>query len=237
VSLKVLIVDDHLPSAELMAVQLEGLGAEVTVCHQSARAIQLVQDQGFDGIFLDLMMPGRDGFDVARTIRASRWNERTPIVVVTGREPADTMQRAFTAGGTFFLQKPVDRGKLVRLFSAVRGSLHENRRRFIRIPLRISVLCRMGSSSFVADSVNISQEGMLLLVEGRLRAGDPMEVEFTLPAQSRAIRSPAIVKRVDETGRAGIHFEAMAAADVQTLRALVAEVGEPERRRACCGNE
>jgi CheY-like chemotaxis protein len=232
VSLKVLIVDDHLPSAELMAVQLQSFGAEVTVCHQSGRAIQLVQDQGFDGIFLDLMMPGRDGFDVARTIRASRWNERTPIVIVTGRELADTMQRAFSAGGTFFLQKPVDRGKLQRLFSAVRGSLHQNRRRFIRIPLRISVLCRRGNSSFVAESVNISQEGMLLLVDGRLRAGDPMEVEFTLPAQTRPIRTPAIVKRVDESGRAGIHFESMAAGDVQTLRELVAEVGQPERRRA-----
>lgn len=231
-SLKVLIVDDHLPSAELMAVQLQSFGAEVTVCHQSGRAIQLVQDQGFDGIFLDLMMPGRDGFDVARTIRASSWNERTPIVIVSGRELADTMQRAFSAGGTFYLQKPVDRAKLARLFSAVRGSLHENRRRFIRIPLRISVLCRRGSSSFVAESVNVSQEGMLLLVEGQLRAGDPMEMEFTLPAQTRPIRTPAIVKRVDETGRAGIHFENMAVGDVQSLRELVAEVGEPQRRHA-----
>jgi hypothetical protein len=40
------------------------------------------------------------------------------------------------------------------------------------------------------------------------------------------------VKRVDESGRAGIHFESMAAGDVQTLRELVAEVGQPERRRA-----
>jgi len=53
VSLKVLIVDDHLPSAELMAIQLQSLGADVTVCHQSGRAIQLVQEQGFDGIFDD----------------------------------------------------------------------------------------------------------------------------------------------------------------------------------------
>jgi hypothetical protein len=40
------------------------------------------------------------------------------------------------------------------------------------------------------------------------------------------------VKRVDEGGRAGIHFEEMNAADTQLLRDLVAEVGEPERRRA-----
>jgi CheY-like chemotaxis protein len=232
-SLKVLIVDDHLPSAELMALHLQTLGAEVTVCHQSGRAIQLVNEQGFDGIFHDLIMPGRDGFDVARNIRASRWNGRTPVVIVTGREVADTMQHAFAAGGTFFLQKPVDRSKLARLFAAVRGALHENRRRFIRIPLRVGVLCRMGSStSFVAESANISQEGMLLTAEARVRPGDQIELEFTLPTRSRAIRTRASVQRVDETGHAGIHFEGMAAADVQTLRDLVTEVGEPERRHA-----
>jgi hypothetical protein len=73
---------------------------------------------------------------------------------------------------------------------------------------------------------------MLLLAEGRLIAGTQIEVEFTLPAQSRQIRSRASVKRVDEGGRAGIHFEEMNAADAQLLRDLVAEVGEPERRRA-----
>jgi len=232
-SLRVLIVDDHLPSAELMAVHLQSLGAEVTVCHQSARAIQLAEEQGFDGIFLDLMMPGRDGFDVARNIRASRWNARTPIVIVSGREVADTMRRAFSAGATFFLQKPVDRGKLTRLFAATRGALHENRRRFIRIPLRTRVFCRTrAGTDFVAESVNLSQEGMLIIAEARVTAGERIDVEFTLPGQPRAVRTAATVQRLDNAGRAGIHFEAMAAGDVQGLRELVASVGEPERRPA-----
>jgi hypothetical protein len=95
------------------------------------------------------------------------------------------------------------------------------------------VLCRMGSStSFVAESANISQEGMLLTAEARVRPGDQIEAEFTLPTRSRAIRTRASVQWVDETGHAGIHFEGMAAADVQTLRDLVTEVGEPERRHA-----
>src|SRR2546426_8881899 len=127
--LKLLIVEDDLASLELMAEVFTSLTAEVRPVGDSEKAAALVNGERFDGIFLDLEMPNLHGFDLARRIRKSSWNQSTPIIIVTGRDDRRTMQEAFAIGATFFLQKPVDRQKLTGLFRTVRGALLENRRR------------------------------------------------------------------------------------------------------------
>src|SRR5580704_19333454 len=108
-SLKLLIVEDDLPSLELMAEVFTSLQANVRAISDSQEAAGLVNQEKFDGIFLDLEMPNLNGFDLARLVRNSSWNKSTPIVIVTGREDRSTMQQVFAMGATFFLQKPVDR--------------------------------------------------------------------------------------------------------------------------------
>src|ERR1700736_6730502 len=102
-SLKLLIVEDDLPSLELMAEVFTSLEAEVRPVSDSQKAAGLVNQERFDGIFLDLEMPNLNGFDLARRIRQSSWNKSTPIVIVTGRDQRDTMHEAFSSGATFFL--------------------------------------------------------------------------------------------------------------------------------------
>ena|SRR5438094_195933 len=110
--LKLLIVEDDIASLELMAEVFTSLQAEVRPVGDSREAVALIDDQKFDGIFLDLEMPNLHGFELARRIRSSSWNKTTPIVIVTGRDEGQTMQEAFAMGATFFLLKPVDRQKL-----------------------------------------------------------------------------------------------------------------------------
>src|SRR5580704_13404372 len=140
-SLKLLVVEDDAPSSELMEEVLTSLKARVWSANDGQNAASLINRETFDGIFLDLEMPDMHGFDLARNIRQSLWNRSTPIVIVTGHDERSTMQRAFAVGATFFLQKPIDRQKLTRLFRAVRGSLLENRRRNTRVPVRTEVTC------------------------------------------------------------------------------------------------
>src|SRR5260370_18536639 len=110
--LKLLVVEDHPPSLDLMTEVFTYLKAEVRPISDSEKAVGIVNQERFDGIFLDLEMPNLDGFDLARLVRKSSWNKSTPIVIVTGRDERQTMQESFAIVATFFLQKPVDRQKL-----------------------------------------------------------------------------------------------------------------------------
>src|ERR1700691_53813 len=110
--LKLLVVEDNIPSLELMTEVFISLKAEVRPINDSQKAAAIVNQEKFDGIFLDLEMPNLDGFDLARLVRKSSWNKSTPIVIVTGRDERQAMQESFALGATFFLRKPVDRQTL-----------------------------------------------------------------------------------------------------------------------------
>ncbi|HWO36322.1 MAG TPA: response regulator [Candidatus Acidoferrum sp.] len=82
--LRLLIVEDDLSSLELMTEVFTSLKAEVRPVSDSEKAVGMVNQEKFDGIFLDLEMPKLNGFDLARLIRKSSWNKSTPIIIVTG---------------------------------------------------------------------------------------------------------------------------------------------------------
>jgi two-component system, NarL family, sensor histidine kinase BarA len=93
--LKLLIVEDDVASLELMAEVFISLKAEVRPVSDSPKAACLVNQEKFDGIFLDLEMPDLHGFELARQIRQVFLEYRsTPIVIMTGRDDRKTMQEA-----------------------------------------------------------------------------------------------------------------------------------------------
>src|SRR3954465_2429514 len=160
--LSVLVVEDDVPSLELLTTVLQLSDVEVRPLSDTTEAKKLIENQQFDGVFLDLQMPGIDGFELAKSVRLSRVNHTVPIVIVTGREEATTMKEAFAVGGTFFLQKPLDRQKLRKLFQSVRGAMCAAHRRMVRVSLQVDVACRIAGQSFIANSRNISMGGMLI---------------------------------------------------------------------------
>src|ERR1700736_4292483 len=143
--LKLLVVEDNIASLELMTEVFTSLKAEVRPISDSEKAVGAVNQEKFDGIFLDLEMPTLNGFELARLIRKSSWNKSTPIVVVTGRDDRQTMQDAFAMGVSFFLWKPVDRHKLKVLFRTVSGGMLENRRKHLRVSIQAEGTCTVGS--------------------------------------------------------------------------------------------
>src|SRR6266851_8989905 len=161
-TLKLLVVENDPASLELMTEVFTSLKAEVRPVSDSEKAVGMVGQERFDGIFLDLEMPNLNGFDLARMIRESPWNKSTPIVIVTGRDERQTMQDAFALGATFFLQKPVDRQKLSVLFRTVSGGMLDNRRKYVRVPLQTEVICTVGSRTIRGISWNLSRGGMKL---------------------------------------------------------------------------
>jgi CheY-like chemotaxis protein len=218
-SLKLLIVEDDVASLELMTEVFASLKAEVCPISDSGKAVSLVNQQRFDGIFLDLEMPSPNGFQLARLIRKSSWNKSTPIVIVTGLDDRQIMQQVFSIGATFYLQKPVDRQKLSALFRTVRGGMLENRRRHTRVPLQADVTCTVGSRTMSGVSWNLSQGG-IQVETGNLRVGETVRLSFRLPVSDKAIDVAGVVVWSKEN-RQGIQFTNVSARDQESIREFV----------------
>jgi DNA-binding response OmpR family regulator len=225
--LKLLVVEDHIPSLELMTEVFTSLKAEVSPISESEKAAAMVNQEKFDGIFLDLEMPKLNGFDLARLVRKSSWNKSTPIIIVTGRDERQTMQDAFAIGATFFLQKPVDRQKLNALFRMVTGGMLENRRKATRVPIQTEVACTVGSRTVRGTSWNLSQGGMQVEVDS-LKPKDAVRLSFKLPVSGVVIDAAGIVVWGKES-RQGIQFTAVSAQSQQSIRQFMAEIENMER--------
>ena len=220
--LKLLVVEDDSASLELMAEVFTSLKAEVRAVSDSEKAVGMVNQEKFDGIFLDLEMPKLNGFDLARLIRKSSWNKSTPIIIVTGRDERDTMQQAFSLGATFFLQKPVDRQKLSVLFRTVSGGMVENRRRYIRVPLQTEVTCTVGSRTIRGMTWNLGHGGMQVEV-GDLQPKDKVRLSFRLPVSGVSLEAGGTVVWAKED-RQGIQFTTLSAPVQESIRRYIAEV-------------
>jgi CheY-like chemotaxis protein len=220
--LKLLVVEDDLASLELMAEVFTSLKAEVHPVSDSEKAVGMVNQEKFDGIFLDLEMPNLNGFDLARLIRKSSWNKSTPIIVVTGRDERQTMQEAFAIGATFFLQKPVDRQKLSVLFRTVSGGMLENRRKYTRVPLQTEVICTVGSRTIRGMTWNLSQGGMQVEASD-LQSKDRVRLSFRLPVSGVSIDAMGTVAWADEK-RQGIQFTTLSTPAQQSIRKYITEV-------------
>ena len=220
--LKLLVVEDDTASLELMTEVFTYLKAEVRPVSDSEKAVGIVNQDKFDGIFLDLEMPKLNGFDLARVIRKSSWNKSTPIIIVTGRDERQTMQEAFALGATFFLQKPVDRQKLTILFRTVSGGMLENRRKYIRVPLQTEVICTVGSRTLRGISWNLSQGGMQVEVND-LHVQDKVRLSFRLPVSGASIEVTGTVAWAGEN-RQGVQFTTLSPPTEQAIRKYIVAV-------------
>jgi CheY-like chemotaxis protein len=87
---RVLVVDDDLEIRAFLALALEDEGYEVTTAVDGA-ALRAARDQHPDVILLDLMMPGMDGAEVSRQLRADPATEAVPIIVMSAHDRLDAL--------------------------------------------------------------------------------------------------------------------------------------------------
>jgi len=116
---RILIVDDDPTITTLEDKVLSREGYQVVAAADGEAAKTLLREQHFDLLLLDIMMPGVDGFDVARAFRSESKNKRVPVIFVTSRSDGAAMKEGFKAGGTFFLAKPLNSVQLKRLVNSL----------------------------------------------------------------------------------------------------------------------
>lgn len=119
---KILIVDDDEELRRGLGIRLKANGYNVVLAHDAISATSMARKEEPDLILLDIGLPGGDGFIVMERLEAIS-SAAVPVIVLTGRDPSTTRDRALKAGARAFFQKPVDNAELL---AAIRTALGES---------------------------------------------------------------------------------------------------------------
>jgi HAMP domain-containing protein/signal transduction histidine kinase/CheY-like chemotaxis protein len=120
---KVLVVDDDVRNIFAMTSVLEASGLEVIYAENGQAGIEaLTKDPAIDVVLMDVMMPGMDGYETMRAIRANPIFRGIPIVAITARALKDDRKKCLEAGASDYLPKPVDTEKLLDLIRLWTGN-------------------------------------------------------------------------------------------------------------------
>ncbi len=112
---KVLLVDDEEDFIQSLSNRLEVRGLNVSTSTRGKEALELVQDQKFDMVVLDLSMPGMDGLEVLKKMKED--SPETEIIILSGQGTIQTSTEAIKLGAEDFLEKPIDLPVLLQKIS------------------------------------------------------------------------------------------------------------------------
>lgn len=102
--LKILIVEDEAKLAEVLRGALKEHGFAVERVEDGARGVEAILEGGYDAVILDVMLPGLDGFEVLRRVRAA--GNLVPVLMLTARRGVDERVRGLDLGADDYLPKP-----------------------------------------------------------------------------------------------------------------------------------
>ncbi len=104
----VLVADDDPSTRFLVRTTLEQAGFDVAECEDGRRAVSEFASLGPKVVVLDVMMPGMDGFQACAEIRRMPGGETVPVLMLTGLDDVESINKAYEAGATDFAVKPIN---------------------------------------------------------------------------------------------------------------------------------
>lgn len=107
-SARILIVDDIEANRKLLAAKLEAQYHKVLLAENGPQALEIAKAHDPEIILLDVMMPGMDGYEVCRRLKADPVTNHIPVVMVTALSDTEDRVRGLDAGAEDFLTKPID---------------------------------------------------------------------------------------------------------------------------------
>jgi len=217
-SRRVLVVDDSPEICELLQSVLDSAGMDALGVTSSQQAAGHLVREKFDAIFLDIRMPPPDGIELAGRARASGFNQKTPIVMISGDADPALQSRAFQAGANFFLYKPLDRRRLMRILRVTQGSIQRERRRFQRVNVRCKATVESSSARIEGLTLDMSLNGMLVQTGGSFPAGTRVGVTVLLKPGAKPFHASGKVARLIGEDCMGIELESVSLEESERLQ-------------------
>ena len=104
-----LVVDDSQPVRKQLEIELKLLGAKVEQAIDGKQAIEICRDNEYDIIFLDVVMPGIDGYKVCKFLKKNNLTKNTPVIMLTGKSSPFDKVKGTLSGCDSYLVKPLER--------------------------------------------------------------------------------------------------------------------------------
>ena len=195
---RVLVVDDVAPNIRLLEAKLSAEYFDVISAANGSDALRLAANDSPDLILLDVMMPGMDGFETCRRLKADATTHHIPIVMVTALSDASDRVRGLEAGADDFLTKPVND---IALFARVR-SLIRLKTMTDELRLREETSHQLGLMLGVgSEAVDVRRASVLIVEDNSIDIAnirevlqidsDDIETATTAAAGLEAVRSGA----------------------------------------------
>ncbi len=220
--MKILLVEDEVLLAQSLKQLLESKGFQVEAVHDGVSGWEYAQLGVYDLLILDVMMPGIDGLQLARQVRAKRCG--TPILMLTARSSLDDRIAGLNAGADYYLTKPFDSRELLACIAALlrRQGSQVNELTFGNIALDLSsgmLVCgektiRLSAKEFdvmrfllQAGSGNVSKEVLLAKVWGYDSNAVDNHVEVYIGFLRKKLQALGANVRIETIRRLGYHLE------------------------------
>ena len=177
--MKILIIEDEKLLADSLKEMLMRKGFEVECVYDGVSGTEYAELGVYDLLILDVMMPGMNGYQVARQVRASRCS--TPILMLTARSSLEDRIEGLNAGADYYLTKPFDSRELLACINAL----------LRRQGNQVDELAYGNTSLDLASSTLVCGEHSL-----RLSAREFEVMRFLLQARDRNVSKEAILSKV-----------------------------------------
>jgi K+-sensing histidine kinase KdpD len=186
---RLLVADDDPILREFALAHLSGPTVEVVTAADGQEAVEHISQGGFDLCLLDLDMPRLDGFSVIERVRQDEATRHLPIVVITGREDILAIDRAYAAGATSFVVKPIN-WRLIshQLLYVLRNSRSE---------------ANLRRSRALAERADALKSNMLRLMSHELRTPFNVIVGYARELR-RVLSDPAQRRQAEEIISSGL---------------------------------
>lgn len=158
--MKILIVEDEKKLAGFIESGLKQAGYITKICSNGALALQDAAAENYDLILLDLMLPGTNGFDVLKNLRA--FNIATPVIIVSAISDTKQVVQGLDLGAVDYIKKPFEWDELLaRIRTVQRSSVNINKTKIIINDLVIDIASRKVLRS--DKEINLTSKEFVLL--------------------------------------------------------------------------